>query len=219
MKVHSIQLGKETPRYVLSIDPGFRSGGFALLDKTEGSVLTWGASECGSKILGVSFPDLFKVSRDRAEYFLSQLPRVDPEEIEVIIEHSMITGSFSLSLNVLVSVFLSMLVERKMVARVTLVQPRTSQWFLKLSSATPREVISFAERTFPPTWKDTKRWNSHAVDALLIMMFCHYDYFKTFVKNLREPKIELLNRRLQDDATDTGPKGKKQKKGGKRKKD
>ena len=154
----------------------------------------WGAKKEDYPIQGVPLPELFRHAYKRAEYYLNEIPNVSPEETELIIEYTVLHRQFSTSLNVLISTVLSLLVERRRVGRITLVQPRTSQWFLKIKSAKPREIRTFVENTFPKRWSRDKRWNTHASDALLIFAFCHIDFFKKLGISLREPSVEWIER-------------------------
>ena len=195
MKVHRINL--VTPvrtRYVFTIDPGFKTSGFAWADLQTGEVRVWGAKKEEYPIQGVPLPELFRHAYARAEYYLGEIPGVPPEEVELIIEYTVLHRQFSTSLNVLISTVLSLIMERHSVGRITLVQPRTSQWFLKLKSAKPREIRTFVENTFPQRWSREKRWNTHASDALLIFAFCHIDFFKKLGIPLREPSVEWIER-------------------------
>jgi len=200
MKVYRYDLlPSPKARWVLSIDPGFRTSGLVSVDKDLVKVRGWGLPEDKRGIQGVPFPDLVLRARERANFYLDQITSDgDPSEREVVIEYTILHREFSTTLSVLLAVFMDLAIERKSVGRVTLVQPRTSQWFLKMRSAKPSEIRSFVESKFPREWSVKKRWNSHAADALLNMAFCHYDFFTSLGIDLREPRIEIIERNIHD---------------------
>jgi len=200
MKVHRYEIMRPAEiRWILSIDPGFRTSGFVSVDKDLTQIRGWGAPADKRGIQGVPFPDLIVRACERVDYYLEQLPvDGDPAEKEVVIEYTFLHRQFSTTLSVLLAAFVNTVLERKCVGTITLVQPRTSQWFLKLKSAKPSEIRSFVEQTFPREWSVKKRWNSHAADALLNMAFCHYNFFTDLGIELREPRIELITRSIYD---------------------
>lgn len=198
MKVFHINLKRECDiKWIFSIDPGFKTSGFALVDLESKKVDTWGAPANDVPIQGVPFPDLYRIARERSLYYLSQIPDyVDLSKTEFIIEYTMLNRQFSTSLNVLVAVAISMIMEKTAIPKLTLIQPRTSQWFIKLRSAKPSEIKRFVTEKFPKEWAKKGKWNSHAADALLILAYCHHKFFKDLGIELREPLVEFIERTL-----------------------
>lgn len=184
-------------RGVFSIDPGFKTSGFASVNFVTKKVETWGAPANDVPIMGVPFPDLYRIARERSIFLLSQFPKnIELDHTELIVEYTVLHKQFSVSLNVLITTLLDMLIEQNSVAKITLVPPRTTQWFIKLRSVKPSEIKRFVSSKFPIEWARKGRWNSHAADALLITAYCHYEFFRDLGIDLREPKVEFVERNM-----------------------
>lgn len=195
MKIHHLNFNDTEIKWLFSVDPGFKTSGFAFVDLSTKKVETWGAPVNDIPIQGVPFPDLYRIARERALFYLSQIPpEADLSQTELIIEYTVLHKQFSVSLNVLVTAFLDVLIERRLVPKITLVQPRTSQWFIKLRSVKPSEIKRFVADKFPKEWARKGKWNSHAADALLILAYCHIELFNELGIELREPKVEFIER-------------------------
>lgn len=141
-------------------------------------------------------PDLFKMSIERTKFLVSQLPEVDPSNLEIIIEYTSLGLQFSTSLNVLIGVFISHLITNNLVARITFVPPKTSHWLIQKRKATYGEMKAQALSLFPMNdWVKTGyKLNAHTIDALLFASFCYTDFFRDLGIVLEEPKNKKLKK-------------------------
>ena len=56
-------------RYILSIDPGFRTSGFTFIDTKKAKVSLWSSKKNDVKIMKKPMPELFQIAMERSKYY------------------------------------------------------------------------------------------------------------------------------------------------------
>ena len=110
-----------------------------------------------------------------------------------MVEFPHITGEFSVGMSVSCTLWLEELFKSKNVVRVTFIQNKIPEFFLKKRSVTPLETVYFA-RDVLPMFVPEVPLPTHAYDALLYLLFVHFDWFKAYIRDgaVREPHPELV---------------------------
>lgn len=108
--------------------------------------------------------------------------------VECIVEFPHITGEFSVGMGISCTLWLEELFKIKNVIRVIFIQNKIPEFFLKKKSVSPLETVYYARDVlsmFVPEYPLA----THAYDALLYLLFVHFDWFKAYIKvgAVREP--------------------------------
>ncbi len=184
---------KESPQTVVSIDPGVKTTGVAILDKGKASIemlaYEWGEINASKTYL----PLLILFMRDKIREIVSDKISGIKGSVECVVEFPHITGEFSVGMSVSCTLWLEELFKSKNVVRVTFIQNKIPEFFLKKRSVTPLETVYFA-RDVLPMFVPEVPLATHAYDALLYLLFVHFDWFKAYIRDgaVREPHPELV---------------------------
>jgi len=178
---------------VVSIDPGVKTTGVAILDKGKASIemlaYEWGEINASKTYL----PLLILFMRDKIREIVSDKISGIKGSVECVVEFPHITGEFSVGMSVSCTLWLEELFKSKNVVRVTFIQNKIPEFFLKKRSVTPLETVYFA-RDVLPMFVPEVPLSTHAYDALLYLLFVHFDWFKAYIRDgaVREPHPELV---------------------------
>lgn len=176
--------------YKLAIDPGVRTNGFALWEQGSSSIsLISKEAPKEVKPTKMYFPVLLNYIKHSQKELLFDIVPSDGE-VHCIMEFCHIGGQFSTGLSMAITSYLHTLYQYKNISRVTLVQNRIPEFFLKRRKLTNTEVGMYARQIFGDVLP-SKRVPIHAYDAVLFMLFSEYTNMKHLLKEeVRTPNPE-----------------------------
>lgn len=180
--------------FKLAIDPGVKTNGFALWDSMSGKI-ELRAVEAPPEIKPTKmyFPNLIAYIRESQKLMLEGVvPKAG--EVHVVIEFCHIGGQFSTGLCVDITSYMELLFGIPNVTKVTLIQNRVPEFFLKKRKLTNTEVGIYAREVFGDMLP-TKKVPIHAYDAVLFLLYSEYELLKPHLKipvRVPEPKKESL---------------------------
>jgi len=182
---------------IFSVDPGYKTSGFTHISLDSNKILSvemWSSTVKDLKIMGISIPELFKIARNRAYFFVSQMEHINSKGLCVILEYTSLNQQFSTSLNILVAIYLSILVEKELCSEIILVPPKTSHWIVnKKRKVKISELKEKVRDLFPEidSWvKSDYKLNSHSMDSFLLATSCFSEIFLENGYDFIQPKIE-----------------------------
>lgn len=178
-------------KFNLSIDPGVKSSGLCLLDLDNSTVVTKTILN-KEAYANVIFPHLYCLSLEMFDQYLLFIEenKVDIKKTTLNIEYTFSQGSFSPGLNAQVATAITKFIDLG-IQGIYFVPPRIPSFFLRTVERLDDHILNAWFVNYVPR---IKLDSPHSKDALMISIFCNYDFF--FVNNLidtriRKPEYEL----------------------------
>lgn len=174
--------------YVVGIDPGVKTNGISILDKSNMSIDMEAFEEKGINANRIFLPFFYVFVRNQVKRFIDKKVMPLNGTVECVIEFAHMTGEYSLGMAVVVNTWLNLLFAIKKVVKVTLIPNRVPEFFLKKKSVTPMETVWFVRKAMS-RFVPERDIAVHAYDALIYILYTQYGLLKDMLSdNVRVPE-------------------------------
>lgn len=174
--------------YVVGIDPGVKTNGISILDKSNMSIDMEAFEEKGINANRIFLPFFYVFVRNQVKRFIDKKVMPLNGTVECVIEFAHMTGEYSLGMAVVVNTWLNLLFAIKKVVKVTLIPNRVPEFFLKKKSVTPMETVWFVRKAMA-RFVPERDIAVHAYDALIYILYTQYGLLKDMLSdNVRVPE-------------------------------
>lgn len=185
---------RQAPDIIVSIDPGLKTTGIAILNKVNATVSMSAFEWPDINIAKTYLPDLILHIRYTVRQVIKDIIKKFKETIDCIIEFPHITGEYAVGMSIVCVTWLHELFRVRTVRNVIFIQNKVPEFFMRKRSVTSLETVYYVRETLP-RFVPPKEVATHAYDALLYLLFVCFDWFSAFIKEgtVRKPVPEIVS--------------------------